>query len=90
MGGLQLSLRSLSFSSIIVGFKRVRVGPIGKKPLRWNQPLQPALAGMQQDLMTFALVAGAGALIGFWLGYAVRAAISRRRRRRAMLSRGWV
>jgi uncharacterized membrane protein (Fun14 family) len=45
---------------------------------------------MQQDLVTFVMLAlGAGAFIGFCLGYAVRAAISRRRRRRAMLDRGW-
>jgi hypothetical protein len=55
-----------------------------------NKQFHGALPIMQQDLVAFVVIAvGAGAFIGFFLGYAVRAAISRRRRRRAMLGRGW-
>jgi uncharacterized membrane protein (Fun14 family) len=46
---------------------------------------------MQEYFLLYVLLAlAAGSLIGFLGGYAVRAAISRRRRRKAMLNRGWL
>jgi NhaP-type Na+/H+ or K+/H+ antiporter len=46
---------------------------------------------MQQDLLLYVITALiAGAFIGFFLGYAVRASISWRRRKRAMMNRGWL
>jgi uncharacterized membrane protein (Fun14 family) len=46
---------------------------------------------MQQSLLSYVIPALiVGAFMGFILGYAVRAAISRRRRRRAMTNRGYL